>query len=228
MKRYFYSILFFVIILYNLPAAVYGWSSSCYVEIISPESVCVGETATLSIHSNQGGGSCRWSATPGLTPSGCTAEFTGPYEGDFWVNVTYSSGYDYKCSDVDMISVVGGDKDGDGHYPLGSCAEPADDCDDNDSTVYPGATEVCDNKDNDCNGEVDEGVGADADGDGHYPPDSCKTPNDDCDDGDPATYPGASEICDGKDNDCDGEALRSCQPQGREGRGCEDMEYSGR
>ena len=46
-------------------------------------------------------------------------------------------------------------------------------------------------------------LGTDADGDGHYTPDSCRTPNDDCDDNDP-TIPG-SEVCtDGKDNDCDG------------------------
>ncbi len=40
-------------------------------------------------------------------------------------------------------------------------------------------------------------INVDVDGDG-YP--AC----DDCDDSDPATFPGAAELCDGVDNDCDG------------------------
>jgi hypothetical protein len=42
------------------------------------------------------------------------------------------------------------DKDGDGYTTCDN------DCNDNDNTVYPGATETCDGKDNDCNGKVDD------------------------------------------------------------------------
>jgi len=122
-----------------------------------------------------------------------------PVRGDVFAETTLT----FKiCSNID--------KDGDGHYLPDSCYTPADDCDDNDPTVYPGAPEVCDGKDNNCNGEVDEGLSTDADGDGHYTPDSCLLPNDDCDDSDPTVYPGATEVCDGKDNDCDGEADEGC------------------
>ena len=55
----------------------------------------------------------------------------------------------------------------------------ADDCDDANASVYPGAEEICDGLDNDCNGEVDD-VGSDADVDGF---DDCVDPTPDGFDG---------------------------------------------
>lgn len=76
------------------------------------------------------------------------------------------------------------------------------DCDDFDATVHPDATEICDGKDNDCDDEIDEGLDIDVDEDGHYTLASCTVPHDDCDDLNAAKYPGAQELCDGIDNNC--------------------------
>ena len=93
------------------------------------------------------------------------------------------------------------------------------DCDDEDPTRHPDATEVCNTTDDDCDGEIDEGTlntwFPDLDGDGFGDPTgaavSCEQPANyiaaegDCDDLDADIHPQADERCDGVDNDCDGE-----------------------
>ena len=94
------------------------------------------------------------------------------------------------------------------------------DCNDSDASVFPGAMELCDNKDNNCNGVLDETC--DLDGDGFcgiaplvFGPEAvCKSETVDCNDGDFAVNPGAQELCDGKDTDCDGEADEGCDEDG--------------
>ena len=98
------------------------------------------------------------------------------------------------------------------------------DCDDTNAAVNPGATEVCNGIDDDCDGQIDEGVKTtyygDADGDGYGDPanttEACSVPdgyveNDaDCDDANAAVNPGATEICNGIDDDCDGVIDECC------------------
>jgi hypothetical protein len=143
-------------------------------------------------------------------------------------------GLDNDCDghiDEDLAALWYLDADGDGAgdpaVARRVCAQPSngvatgDDCDDADALRHPGAEEVCDDRDNDCDGAVDDGVGAsfspDGDGDGFGGPGeavvACVAPegfapgSDDCDDGDPAVWtPTAGEACDGLDNDCDGVA----------------------
>jgi len=97
-----------------------------------------------------------------------------------------------------------------------------DDCNDLNPWVFPGATEMCDGVDNDCDNEVDEegATGcnwffADPDLDGYgsgEPVCSCDAPGNgwavmggDCDEESSDIHPGALELCDEEDNDCDQE-----------------------
>lgn len=118
------------------------------------------------------------------------------------------------------------DSDGFGNLSVNfeACSQPAGfvvdntDCDDTANITYPGADEICDGEDNDCNVTIDDNpvdgttyyLDSDSDlfGDANDSIESCTQPgarvldNTDCDDANNLTYPGADEICDGEDNNC--------------------------
>jgi hypothetical protein len=133
------------------------------------------------------------------------------------------------------------DNDGDGFGLTGvtidACkvpegyAELGADCIDFNDEIHPGASEICNDIDDNCNGLVDEGLELvsyypDNDDDGYgsttgitYEKCAIKAGllfpgwalnSTDCADNDASVYPGAPYLCDGKDNNCDGYVDRFC------------------
>ena len=121
------------------------------------------------------------------------------------------------------------DVDGDnygGSTSSRACSRPAGyslvntDCNDSDSSAYPGAPEYCDGVDDDCDGAIDDSAVnpttwyRDADSDGYgvstTSSNGCTAPSGyvssstDCNDGNANVRPGASETCNSIDDDCDG------------------------
>lgn len=156
-----------------------------------------------------------YSIPPGGSLDGFMVYMPQPYDlmKQTYFTVIYSSG-----SLVESCAKVQIDNDNDGYT--------SDiDCDDNNSAINPGEPEICDGIDNNCNGQIDEGVKNtyyhDADNDTYgnpavsiqacTPPSGYVTNNTDCNDTNPSVNPGATEgpvgspTCnDTEDNDCDG------------------------
>jgi hypothetical protein len=134
------------------------------------------------------------------------------------------------CTGVDdevpADSCQDGDCDHDGWNTTGNGPR---DCDDHDESVNPGASEICHNgKDDDCNGVKDDPSLCgeddcvspnDCDGDHYAKPGTPGVPNDmvDCDDRNSSIHPGAAEICNNVDDNCDGQIDEGCHGTGGTG-----------
>jgi len=157
-----------------------------------------------------------------------------PVQVNCWDNFVFNA---LTCSWENLGSgtVYYADADGDGFgnsavtilacsVPLGYSVDNTD-CNDANGAVFPGAIETCNLFDDDCDGQIDEGVGLtfyiDNDGDG-YGSDAatviaCEAPtgyvanNDDCDDSNAAISPGLSEVCTNTiDDNCSGVVNEGC------------------
>ncbi len=143
--------------------------------------------------------------------------------------IELDDGYDNNCNDeIDELSDWYEDFDADGfgnpsvtssaiEQPIGYVASNTD-CDDLDPDVHPGAEDIFDGVDNNCDGEVDEGTldwYADADGDSFgdpmviirnpVQPANYVENNRDCNDSDAEINPLAIELADLIDNNCNDE-----------------------
>jgi hypothetical protein len=193
---------------------------------------CQGGSVVLN--ANTGAGlSYQWfnnaTAIAGATNSSYTATMSGSYT----VVVTNAS----TCSststavvvttiaNVDYFADADGDGFGDVTTLISTCVQPqgyvtsSSDCNDNNAAIFPGAQEICNDIDDDCNQLIDDGLVfttyyADVDGDSfgdlNNPLDACSVPNGyvtnntDCNDNNVNQNAASAEICNGEDDDCDG------------------------
>ncbi|MBI4980543.1 putative metal-binding motif-containing protein [Candidatus Woesearchaeota archaeon] len=160
---------------------------------------------------------------------GCESDSSTTHHKDKEDTHAFASWPDDKKQDVSLYSdtcqkTFFPDKDGDGYGDksgnIFACEKPEGyvdnflDCDDNNIYFAPGAKEICDLKDNNCDGVIDESgacicIDNDFDGFSLYNVNDCPIGND-CDDENKYVHPNLAEACDGIDNNCDGSVDEGC------------------
>ncbi|MBT4023147.1 hypothetical protein HN789_04245 [archaeon] len=147
------------------------------------------------------------------TPQDFTVSWETTNPGDYSANLSVVSiDTTNKCNNFGTSTSqvktfqIGEDLDNDDHYVTSN--NNNEDCDDSDNTIYDGATEIPDGKDNDCDGQTDEGFTCTP---GDSKPCSeifhgiCGVGQADCVNGQWQGCPAAqNEVCDNdQDDDCD-------------------------
>ena len=158
---------------------------------------------------NLSGGTTYYFAVTAYDTSGNQSSFSN----ELTATITAITYYCDKDSDGYSSSTMDGTCSGTGCQPTGCQTTVGNDCNDNDANIHPGASDInCNGIDENCNGQVDEGyvsttticgVGACA----STGVQQCVSGQviDSCTPHTPTT-----EICDGLDNNCDGQTDEDC------------------
>ena len=178
---------------------------------------------TLTLFANDGTTVLASNDDRGPGDKSSLVSYTPPSSTRLYLRSSHGVGFGiYGSYDLKLLgAATGTDADLDG-YPSNN------DCDDGNPSVYPGATEICNAIDDDCDVAVDEGF--DQDGDGVT---LCAG---DCNNLNAAIHPGAPEVCNGIDDDCDtiidegafpdtdGDGVRDCVDPDDDADGAPDLE----
>jgi len=200
------------------------WNSTYSQSAIVPD---ISSTPVIKIHkTNNINGTFDYEFfIDGVSRLSATSQNIWPAEFDklmFRCKKLDNNKYSFDWINVSVCQTPCEDSDGDG-YDSAICG--GNDCDDTNASINPGATEVCDEVDNDCDAEIDEEVMAtyyhdfdsDTFGNASVSMDACEAPVDyvsddsDCNDDNDTIYPGAAEVCGNSiDDNCDGEIDEDC------------------
>jgi hypothetical protein len=193
---------------------------------------CQGGSVVLNANTGTGL-TYQWFNNASAISGATSASYTATTSGSYTVTVTNASACSSTSTAVDVTAVPNvdyfADADGDGFGDIttliSTCIQPQGyvtdntDCKDNDAAIFPGAQEICNDIDDDCNDLIDDGLVfttyyADADGDSfgdiNNPLDACVIPagyvtnSADCNDNNANQNTASTEICNGEDDDCDG------------------------
>ncbi len=164
--------------------------------------VAPGEMVTIHAEASGGEGDLTftWTVDAGSlsVPAGPDTVWTAPESLEVvGVTLVVTDGAEDEATfSTDLLVGVGVDHDGDGF------SVRQGDCNDTNTVIYPGAPDIPDGVDNDCDGVLDEGsIDFDDDGDGFT---DVEGDCNDLPDVGELIFPGASEFIDQLDNDCDG------------------------